>query len=106
MRRRLQGKIAHSLVKTVTATGGILTLEDLANYRVNVAPAFEATYRGRKYYTGAAPSAGPVIVSLLNTLDGFKKWGRNGRTGLEIHRFIEAMKCWLSPFDFVYVAVD
>lgn len=91
-----EGPIAEAMVKTVQAAGGILTLEDLKGYKVIVRPALEATYRDRKYYTTHAPSGGPVIISLLNTVEGYKNWVEKGRTGLAIHRFIEALKCELA----------
>jgi gamma-glutamyltranspeptidase/glutathione hydrolase/leukotriene-C4 hydrolase len=63
------GMMAESMVKTVKQAGGILTLKDFADYKVKVQPAVKSTYRNRTYYTSAAPSGGPVIISLLNTLE-------------------------------------
>lgn len=63
------GAMAKSMVKTVRDAGGILTLKDLADYKVNISPALHSTYLNRTYYTAQAPSGGPVIISLLNTLE-------------------------------------
>lgn len=97
----MKGAIADSIVRTVQRTGGILTKEDLAGYRAIVLPALKATYRNRTYYTGHAPSGGPIIINLLNTLEGYGDYASAGRTGLAVHRFIEAIKCAFTfPFFF------
>jgi gamma-glutamyltranspeptidase/glutathione hydrolase/leukotriene-C4 hydrolase len=53
-----QGPIGDALVRKVKATGGILTKEDLAGYKVNVTRALEGNYRGKTIYTPHAPSSG------------------------------------------------
>lgn len=86
-------RIADSMIKAIKKAGGILTAKDLESYRAIVQPALEAEYRGRKYYTGHYPSGGPIIQLLLNTLDGYKGYADEGKTGLSQHRFLEALKC-------------
>ncbi|KAK4704934.1 hypothetical protein P7C70_g1271, partial [Phenoliferia sp. Uapishka_3] len=88
-----EGPIADSMIRTIRKEGGIMTSEDLAGYKAIVLPALEATYLGRKYYVGHAPSGGPVLINLLNTLEGYNTFATGGRTGLAIHRFVEALKC-------------
>ncbi|KAK4057313.1 hypothetical protein OIO90_001810 [Microbotryomycetes sp. JL221] len=87
-----KGDIAQSLVDTITKAGGILTLEDFVTYRVDVRPAFESTYRNRTMYTTHYPSAGPVLAHLLNTLETYDDLVEKGKTGLTMHRFVEALK--------------
>ncbi|KAH9951517.1 gamma-glutamyltranspeptidase [Amylocystis lapponica] len=53
-----KGPIADAIVKKVRETGGIMTLEDLAKYRVNVAPSLRGSYRGKKIYSPHAPTSG------------------------------------------------
>ena len=88
-----QGEIAKSMVSTVQSAGGLLTLDDLANYQATIEPAVRGTYRNRTIWTSTAPSSGPVLLSLLNTLEPIDNWVEEGRTGLNVHRFIEAQKC-------------
>jgi gamma-glutamyltranspeptidase/glutathione hydrolase/leukotriene-C4 hydrolase len=88
-----KGRIAKSIVKTVRAAGGILTEEDLASYKARVEPAIKGTYRNRTLYTSGAPSSGPVLIGLLNTLEPIETFVEEGRTGLNMHRFVEALKC-------------
>lgn len=56
-------------------------------------PALRGTYLNRTIYTSHAPSGGPVLINLLNTIEGYETYVTGGRTGLAIHRFVEALKC-------------
>ncbi|PCH43856.1 gamma-glutamyltranspeptidase [Wolfiporia cocos MD-104 SS10] len=87
-----KGPIADSLIRKVHATGGILSHEDLENYKVHVEPALQGTYRGRKIYTTHAPTSGPVLLHMLNLMEHYNNLIEDGRTPLNTHRYIEAMK--------------
>jgi gamma-glutamyltranspeptidase / glutathione hydrolase / leukotriene-C4 hydrolase len=65
---------------------------DLTNYTVKVQRALEGTYRGRRVYTTHAPTSGPVLLHMLNVLDHYD-FDVEGRTPLNVHRLVEAMKC-------------
>lgn len=93
-----EGEIADAIVRAARTTGGILTHDDMKAYRAVVRPAEVATYRGRKYYTGSYPSGGPILQHLLNVLEGYDTFAEEGKTGLGVHRFVEALKCayWTS----------
>ncbi|KAG1900607.1 gamma-glutamyltranspeptidase [Suillus fuscotomentosus] len=86
-----KGPIADSIIRKVQATGGIMTNGDLENYTVKVDHALQGTYRDKKVYTSCAPTSGPVLLHILNLLERYDFIGE-GRTGLNIHRFIEALK--------------
>ncbi|KAF9461274.1 gamma-glutamyltranspeptidase [Collybia nuda] len=83
------GPIADSLVRKVQSTGGILSHADLRNYTVKVSRALEGTYFGKKVYTSHAPTSGPVLLHMLNLLEGFDV---KERTGLFTHRVVETLK--------------
>ncbi|KAI0030947.1 gamma-glutamyltranspeptidase [Vararia minispora EC-137] len=85
------GEIAEAIVDKVRAEGGILTMEDLANYKVNVTKALTGTYRDWKVYVPHAPTSGPVLLHMLNLIEYYNLSGE-GQTGLNLHRLIEAMK--------------
>ncbi|KAI0066114.1 gamma-glutamyltranspeptidase [Artomyces pyxidatus] len=85
------GEIADSLIKKIRAEGGVMSHADLANYRVKVERALEGTYRGRKVYTPHAPTSGPVLLHMLNLMEKFDL-PSEGRTGLNVHRYVEAMR--------------
>lgn len=88
-----KGDIADSIVAKIQATGGILTHEDLESYKVIVHRALEGTYRGKTVYTSHAPTSGPVLLHMLNLAERFDDFVEDGRTGLNVHRIVEIMKC-------------
>lgn len=69
-----------------------MTHEDLESYRVHVRPALQGTYRGRKVYTPHAPTSGPVLLHMLNLMEHYDDLA-DGRSPLNSHRLVEAMKC-------------
>ena len=88
----VKGPLADAIVDAIQTSGGIVTAEDMASYKVKVLPALVGTYLGRKVYTTHAPTSGPVLLHMLNLLEGYDLKGE-GRTGLNTHRFVETMKC-------------
>lgn len=89
------GPLAQSSIDTIRRNGGIMTLDDLRDYEAVVQPAVKGTYRGRTLYTTHAPSGGPILLFLLNVLEQYAL-PEQGRTPLNIHRFVEALKCELN----------
>lgn len=67
-------------------------MEDWTSYNITIEPAIAGTYRNRTIYTTQAPTSGPVVLHILNLLENYDLPGE-GRTPLNIHRLIEAMKC-------------
>ncbi|KAJ3879818.1 gamma-glutamyltranspeptidase [Lentinula edodes] len=81
--------ITKALVSKVNATGGHATIQDFLDYRPLLYRSLEGSYRGKKLYTPRAPSAGPVLLHMLNLMEGYNFTRRNG---LDTHRMVEAMK--------------
>jgi gamma-glutamyltranspeptidase len=69
-----------------------MTHADLMNYKVKVQPALQGTYCNRTVYTSHAPSSGPVLLHMLNLVERYD-FIKAGRTLLNAHRLVEAMKC-------------
>ncbi len=66
------GALARTLVADIQANGGLVTLEDLAAYRVVERAPVRGAYRGHEIISTAPPSSGGThIVQLLNLLEGF-----------------------------------
>lgn len=86
-----RGPIANATVQTLKRTGGIMTLEDLADYEVAHRTPVSLNYKGFKLTSCSAPSGGTVVQSTLNIFSGFKA-DFKGDAGLTTHRLIEAMK--------------
>lgn len=86
------GTIGEKLVKDVTEVGGILTVEDLQNYKVEITDAMTVNVMGYTIHGMPPPSSGTLALSLvLNILDSYES--RDSVKGnLGIHRLIEALK--------------
>ncbi|KAJ4835600.1 Gamma-glutamyltranspeptidase 3 [Turnera subulata] len=90
------GTLGEKFVKDVREAGGILTMEDLKNYKVVITDAMEANLMGYTFYGMPPPSSGTLGLSLvLNILESYGS--SNAATGnLGLHRLIEAMKHMLA----------
>ncbi|KAI7895210.1 gamma-glutamyltranspeptidase [Mucor mucedo] len=86
-----QGDIAKSLVETIQAAGGIVTLEDFQSYQPVIRRTLSTYYNGRKVTTCSEPTSGPVLLSVLNLIERFQ-FKVEGLIGLNLHRFVEAFK--------------
>ncbi|EDV20374.1 uncharacterized protein TRIADDRAFT_31903 [Trichoplax adhaerens] len=86
------GTLAKSIVSTVQSNGGILTLADLKNYKAKIQEPISYTYHGNTLVTTPAPSGGPVVMSILNILEGYNFTANVSDTVLSYHRIIEAFK--------------
>ncbi|SPO25122.1 related to gamma-glutamyltransferase [Ustilago trichophora] len=87
-----KGEIAERLVRTTQEKGGILTLDDMAGYKVVVKPALQGSWMGKKVFTTHAPTSGPVLLSILNMLSLIPEFASGGATSLNMHRFVETLK--------------
>ncbi|KAK7311332.1 hypothetical protein RJT34_09397 [Clitoria ternatea] len=86
------GTIGEKLVKDVREAGGILTMEDLRNYKLEITDAVAVHVMGYTIYGMPPPSSGTLGLSLiLNILDSYG--GLDAVKGnLGLHRLIEALK--------------
>ena len=100
-----RGEVADAIVSKIRAEGGIMTHEDLVNYRVDVSKALEGTYRDLKVYTTHAPTSGPVLLHMLNLMEKYDL-PAEGRTEVNTHRLVEAMKCESTLFRELSVGIN
>ena len=67
------GWIGQAIVETVKKHGGVMTLDDLKNYRPVWREPLIGSYRNRTVITMPPPSSGGVaIIEMLNILEGYK----------------------------------
>ena len=67
-----KGDIAKAIVDSANKYGGILTLDDLANYKVQESEPIEGTYRDKIIISSPLPSSGGThIIESLNILENF-----------------------------------
>ncbi|KAA8534906.1 hypothetical protein F0562_029878 [Nyssa sinensis] len=86
------GAIGEKLVKDVREAGGILTMEDLRNYRVDVTEAVAVNAMGFTVLGMPPPSSGTLGLALVSNI--FDSYGSPNavKGSLGLHRLIEAMK--------------
>ncbi len=99
-RREEDNWIAAGIVESIQSDNGIMTRQDLRDYKLNIYPAISSTYHGKTVYTTDAPSSGPVMLGLLNAMEVYDLSPADDdsprtnatRTPLNIHRLTEALK--------------
>ncbi|MEG1294104.1 MAG: gamma-glutamyltransferase [Clostridium sp.] len=88
-----KGEVAEAMVKAVTETGGILTMDDLANYDVKLRTPVSGNYRGYEILSSPPPSSGgTTIVEILNILENFDVASMEHNSVEHLHILTEAMK--------------
>ncbi|KAI3942850.1 hypothetical protein MKW92_011479 [Papaver armeniacum] len=91
-----QGDLGKDLVKDVLAAGGIITGDDLRDYRVNVTDVVTSDVMGFTILGMPVPSTGILGLSLvLNILNDYGSL-KFINTPLGLHRLIEALKHMLA----------
>ena len=108
-----RGSLAHDMAADMRANGGLLSLEDLAAYRVREKAPLWGRYRGWRVASNPPPSGGLSLIGLLHILGHFDLGGmeHNGPEHLRI--LAEAMKrmtidrdAHIGDPDFVAVPVE
>jgi len=88
-----KGPLAQSIVKAVQSDGGIMTLEDLANYEVRLREPVYGNYRGFEIISATPPSSGGAhVIELLNIMENFDLTEMGLNSAESIHAWAEAMK--------------
>ncbi|MDZ7622693.1 MAG: gamma-glutamyltransferase, partial [Candidatus Competibacteraceae bacterium] len=88
-----EGEIARKLVADMEAQEGLITLDDLKNYRAVVRVPVRGTYRGYEIVSMPPPSSGGVhLIQLLNMLETWPLTELGHNSAATIHRMAEAMK--------------
>src|SRR4051812_21383535 len=85
-----EGPVADKISAAVRAAGGLMTSDDLKNYKAVERPVLRGSYRGLTVVSMPPPSSGGVVLlEMLNVLEGFKlKAGDPDST----HLLVEAMR--------------
>lgn len=108
------GEVARKIIAEIKQGKGILSAEDLANYRVKNRTPLEALYRGHRIVAMPPPSSGGVhIIEMLNMLSHYDIKSLGHFTPQSIHILAEVMKRafadrahYLGDPDFVQVPTE
>jgi gamma-glutamyltranspeptidase/glutathione hydrolase len=107
------GWISEAIVETLKKAGGVMTLDDLKNYRPVWREPLIGSYRSRTVITMPPPSSGGVaILEMLNILEGYQLGEFQHNSPPYLHLLSETMKHafadraqFLGDPDFVHVPV-
>ena len=107
------GRIGQEIVDTVQKYGGVLSLEDMANYKPEWMTPVSTEYRGYTVYTSAPPSSGLQVLETLNILEGFDLGAMEHNSPEYLHLVMEAVNlaatdrdAYIGDPDFVDVPVE
>ena len=107
------GDIAGEMVRFNQEQGGLLTMDDLADFQAKLEPPAVGSYKGIDLYTCGPWCQGPVSIETLHILEGYdlNSMGHNGPEYL--HTLLEALKLafadrhsYYGDPDFVDVPLD
>jgi gamma-glutamyltranspeptidase/glutathione hydrolase len=88
-----EGETAELLAAEMAANGGLITLEDLKNYRAVVREPIRGEYRGYEIISMPPPSSGgTAMVQMLNILEGYDIAGNGFGSAANMHLMAEAMR--------------
>src|SRR5439155_21666706 len=73
--------------------GGLITLDDLKNYRAKERTALTGSYRGFRIITMPPPSSGGIVMlEVLNMLEGYDVRAMKSNSAAKYHVLAEAMR--------------
>ena len=88
-----EGKTAEMIVAEMQRGKGLITIEDLRNYKPGIRKPVQGTYRGYDIYSMSPPSSGGAhIIQILNTLEKYPIGNLGHNSAKTIHLMAEAMK--------------
>ena len=100
--RFYRGDIARQFVGAVAEQGGLITLEDLANWRPYIEEPVTTRYRGIDVYKLDTWVQGPVMLQALNILENFDVGALGYNSSRYVHIVYQAMNLAFADRDFYY----
>jgi len=100
--RFYKGDIATEFVRGCSEQGGLITIGDLAQWKVKIEEPLMTTYKGIEVYKLQQWTQGPVMLQTLNILENFdlKEMGYN--SARYVHTIYQAMNLAYADRDFYY----
>jgi len=88
-----KGRVAEAIVSATREAGGIMTLDDMSNYKALIRQPVTGSYRGYTLASMPPPSSGGVhLAQILNILEGFDLKAMGAGSAASLHVLAEAMK--------------
>jgi gamma-glutamyltranspeptidase/glutathione hydrolase len=100
--RFYRGDIAAEIARSMQEQGGLITKEDLANWRVKIEEPVSTSYRGIDVYKLTVWTQGPAMLQALNILEDFDLKSMGYNSARYINTVYQAMSLAFADRDFYY----
>lgn len=100
--RFYKGDIAREFVRGAREQGGLITMEDLASWRVIEEAPLHVNYKGIDVYKLREWTQGPMLLQALNILENFDLKAMGYNSPQYIHTLYQAMNLSFADRDFYY----
>jgi gamma-glutamyltranspeptidase/glutathione hydrolase len=100
--RFYKGDIAREFVRGVKEEGGLITEQDLANWRVHIEEPVKTNYKGIEVYKLTDWTQGPTMLEALNILENYDLKAMGYNSARYIHTIYQAMNLAFADRDFYF----
>jgi len=100
--RFYKGDIAKEFVRGCQEQGGLITMDDLAKWKVMIEEPLKVNYKGIDVYKLQQWTQGPSMLQALNILENFDLKGMGYNSARYIHTLYQAMNLAFADRDFYY----
>jgi gamma-glutamyltranspeptidase/glutathione hydrolase len=100
--RFYRGDIARDFVRGSSAVGGLITMEDLAGWKVHIEEPVSTNYKGIEVYKLTSWVQGPVMLQALNILEAIDLKAMGYNSAEYIHALYQVMNLAFADRDFYY----
>ena len=100
--RFYRGDIAKEIARGCQEQGGLITEQDLAQWKVKIEEPMMTSYKGIEVYKLQQWTQGPVMLQMLNILENFDLKGMGYNSTNYIHTLYQAMNLAFADRDFYY----
>jgi gamma-glutamyltranspeptidase/glutathione hydrolase len=100
--RFYKGDIAKEFVRGCQEQGGLITAQDLAQWKVKIEEPLKVNYKGIDVYKLSQWTQGPAMLQALNILENFDLKGMGYNSTKYIHTLYQSMNLAFADRDFYY----
>ena len=100
--RFYKGDIAQEIARGTQEQGGLITTDDLANWRVHIEEPVKTSYKGIDVYKLTVWTQGPAMLQALNILENFDLRALGYNSARYINTVNQAMSLAFADRDFYY----
>ncbi len=100
--RFYKGDIAEELVRATQEQGGLITMEDLANWKVHIEKPDKVNYKGIDVYKLTSWVQGPVMLQALNMMEQLDMECLSYNSAKYMHGLYQVMNLAFADRDFYY----